>query len=468
VKSLRHKIILAFAAIGVFVVGLSVFAAYEVWRIERVMVAEEAIAGLVDAVADLRRVEKNYFLYHQTADLDENRTLAARIQGLSSDTATSLAALDEPELGLLFRSRLDAYGRRMAAFVEHPGEVAESLVRAEGKEVSAMAQRLADYRRSALHGAARSNRHVVLTIIGGSLLMLVATTILLWHGVTGPLRTLQQRMDEVAAGRLERIDLPGGDAELRSLVAAINRVMAELDLRQQQMVVSQKLASLGVMLSGVAHELNNPLSNISSSCQIVLEEDGADPGFIRDHLLQIDEQTERARRIVASLLDFSRHQRFMMEPVALAPLVGESLAFVRGQIPAEVQVTIDIPDDIAATADRQRLQQVLLNLLKNAAQACGSRGHVAVTAWRDGGMVAVSVTDDGCGIAAADIGHIFDPFYTTKDVGSGSGLGLFIVHDIIAKHGGTIAVSSTPAHGTSFLIRLPDGDKSRAVEARLG
>jgi signal transduction histidine kinase len=463
VKSLRQKVILAFAAVGVFVIGLSLFAGYEVWRIERVMLAEEAIARLVETVADLRRFEKNYVLYREQADLDENRALSARIEVLLSDHAEPLAALEDAELAQRLRHGLDGYSRRMTQLALQPGEPREALVRAEGKEVSAIASRMADLRRDALHSATRANRHLVLTVIIGSLVMLAATATLLWHGVTGPLRTLQQRMDEVAAGRLERIDLPAGDAELRSLVAAFNRVMGELELRQQQMVVSQKLASLGVLLAGVAHELNNPLSNISSSCQILLEEDDAEPDFTLEHLLQIDEQTERARRIVASLLDFSRHQGFMKEPVALSPLLEETLAFVRGQMEAEVTVTLAVPAELTVPADRQRLQQVLINLLKNAAQACGLHGHIVVTGRQEAETVVIAVSDDGCGIAATDLDHVFDPFYTTKDVGAGSGLGLFIVHDIVKKHGGSITVTSTAGQGTSFLIRLPLGDKSVAV-----
>jgi two-component system NtrC family sensor kinase len=101
---------------------------------------------------------------------------------------------------------------------------------------------------------------------------------------------------------------------------------------------------------------------------------------------------------------------------------------------------------------------VLINLLKNAAQACGGHGRIMVTARQEADAVAIEVTDDGCGIAAGDLDHVFDPFFTTKDVGLGSGLGLFIVHDIVKKHGGSIAVRSEPGCGTTFLIRLPLGD----------
>jgi len=461
VQSLRRKIVLAFAATGAFVLVLSAFAAYEVWRIERVMAAEEAIARLVDSVADLRRVEKNFFLYHQPADLDENRALATRIGALLSDPSAPLTALEEAALAQNLRWRLDEYDRRMAAFVQNRGEAGEAQVRAAGRDVSLVAQRMADYRRDALHGAVRNNRQIVLAIVGGSILMLAATAILLWQGVNGPLRVVQQRMDEVAAGRLERIELPGGDAELRSLVAAFNRVMGELELRRQQMVVSEKLASLGVLLSGVAHELNNPLSNISGSCQILLEEPGASPDFVEEHLRQIDEQTERARRIVASLLDFGRHRHFMKEPLLLSDLVADTLTFIRGQLQSGVTVAVAVPDGLTVSADRQRLQQVLLNLIKNAAQACAGHGHVRIGARMAPGAVEVEVADDGCGIDAADLDHIFDPFYTTKDVGAGSGLGLFIVHDIVSKHGGSVTVESAVGRGTSVLIRLPDGAMTR-------
>jgi signal transduction histidine kinase len=227
------------------------------------------------------------------------------------------------------------------------------------------------------------------------------------------------------------------------------------------------------MVSGVAHELNNPLSNIWSSCQILLD----DPKLAQmqpqhDLLRQIDEQSIRARHIVRSLLDFTREQQFRKEPVPLEGLVRQTLRFIKADIPVGLEVRVDVAADLIVDADRQRLQQALLNLLKNAAEACGDQGRVTIHAARrladdtmpdDPGLVDcwnmaavdIQVQDTGAGIPADILPRIFDPFFTTKDVGQGMGLGLFIVYQVVEEHGGCLAVSSEPGQGTSFTIRLP-------------
>jgi signal transduction histidine kinase len=241
------------------------------------------------------------------------------------------------------------------------------------------------------------------------------------------------------------------------------------------------LASLGTLLSGVAHELNNPLSNISTSCQILSEEmDELDPEYRRELLSQIDDQADRAKNIVRSLLEFSRTKEFKREDLSLENLVLETIRFVKGQIPPKVEIVTDIPADISIFADKQRMQQVFLNLVKNAIQAVEEEGRIEISARKtsqgklenyesylseecanmlpslgDSEAVYVKITDTGIGIPQEIIGKIFDPFFTTKDVGKGSGLGLSIVHEIIEEHGGCIGAHSEVDRGTTFLIRLP-------------
>ena len=230
------------------------------------------------------------------------------------------------------------------------------------------------------------------------------------------------------------------------------------------------------MLSGVAHELNNPLSNISTSCQILIEElESADPEYKRELLAQIDEQTGRARNIVRSLLDFAREREFKRETLPLAGLLAETLRFIKGQVPSQAVVVMDIPADIVIAGDKQRLQQVFLNLIKNALESLEGAGEVVIRAlWRaapdeeESGrfkhlaqcsstkeVVEIEIRDNGHGITAEVLPRIFDPFFTTKDVGEGSGLGLFVVYEIIEEHGGSIAAESEPGKGTAFHICLP-------------
>jgi len=236
----------------------------------------------------------------------------------------------------------------------------------------------------------------------------------------------------------------------------------------KRQVQSEKLASLGTLLSGVAHELNNPLSNISTSAQILEEEvDEDNPEYKLNLVRQIIEQSDRARDIVRSLLEFSRAHAFQKQALFLKPLIDETIVLLRGQVPSEVDIQVDVPADLQIKADKQRLQQVFLNLIKNAIDVIGHAGHIwiyvqEVVTNRGKKEIEIFVEDDGPGIPHDVLPKIFDPFFTTKDVGHGSGLGLYVVHDIIEWHNGTIKVDSRPGEGTTFIVWLPNdqGEKN--------
>jgi signal transduction histidine kinase len=261
-----------------------------------------------------------------------------------------------------------------------------------------------------------------------------------------------------------------GEQEIRSLLTAFNRMTKELQMRQHQLVQSEKLAALGTLLSGVAHELNNPLSNISTSAQILGEEIEEDNVEFKKNLIgQIEIQSDKARDIVRTLLEFSRIKEFKKEKLFLKKLVEETILLIRGHAPSEVVIAVDIPEDLSIIVDKQRMQQVLLNLIKNGIDAVQGNGHIWISALGTGcgtGLdeVEILIEDDGPGIDAEHVNRIFDPFFTTKDVGKGSGLGLFIVHDIIEWHGGSISVDSRPGLGTTFIIWLPGEQQEHGYE----
>jgi signal transduction histidine kinase len=234
--------------------------------------------------------------------------------------------------------------------------------------------------------------------------------------------------------------------------------MAEqLRTREEQLVQSKKLASLGTMLAGVAHEVNNPLSNISSSCEILLEElDDGDKDWQKSLLRKVLDQVDKARGIVLNLLEFSRNREFCKERFNLKQIFERTLSLLHGHVPASVRVVTEIDDDLMIFADKQRMQQAFMNLVSNAVQAIDGEGEVRIRAHRRrDGVVTVVIRDTGRGILEENQARIFDPFFTTKDVGKGTGLGLFITHDIILRHGGNITVKSVPGKGTTFTIRIP-------------
>jgi signal transduction histidine kinase len=223
----------------------------------------------------------------------------------------------------------------------------------------------------------------------------------------------------------------------------------------------------------VAHELNNPLNNISTSMQILLEElEDPDLGYKRELLSDAEKEVERARDIVRALLEFSRQRAFSIKTVLFRPLVDDTIRLIRGELPAMVNLVVDVPDDIRAMVDSRRVQQVLLNLIFNAIQAMDGGGTLTITARRSSAdTFFFRVEDTGRGIPSELLTKIFDPFFSTKSSrrrsdgdslaydeflsNEGTGLGLAICHGIVKKHGGHIDVQSKLDEGTTFTVYLP-------------
>ena len=236
-----------------------------------------------------------------------------------------------------------------------------------------------------------------------------------------------------------------------------------LTKRTEQLIQSRKLASLGILTAGVAHEINNPLNNISTSIQIVLEELEEDNIEIkRNRLLEAEKQVKRAKDIVRALLEFSSEKSLSFKRVQFKNLAEKAINLLIGQLPSEISINIEVPEDIEVNLDPKRIRQVLINLILNSMQAMTEGGVLTIKAWEgienDVKMFYFQVQDTGRGISKQDIDKIFDPFFTTKDVGKGSGLGLSISHSIIERHRGRIKVESVPGKGSKFIVILPSND----------
>ena len=475
--SLRGKITLGYTAVAAIILVASLFFVGELRTLEARVALGQRATDLFNTTLEIRRFERNYFLHRQAADLAENtRYVALAQQMLRQNRADFAAMAGQPRLEQL-RAGLDAYARQMAALaLADPRQLdaMEPQVRPLGQAVVAIAEDMAGTERRQIQSTLASFRTLLLGVILSMALLIVVIGRALSQRVVKPLKEMESSVAALSANSRETLSAPSNDREILSITAAFNHMLQELDRRQKSLMRSERMVSLGTMLSGVAHELNNPLSNISTSCQILLEEVGeSDAATQQRYLQQIDQQTERARSIVRSLLDFSRERAFRKEAVLLRPLVAQTVGFVRGEISAKSLVQLDISDDLSVGADAQRLQQVFVNLIRNAMQGLGPHGRIEVSAQHvqaseppagtalgqgcgfKGAMVEIRVADNGPGIAPDILPRIFDPFFTTKDVGHGMGLGLFVVYEIVDEHGGCIAVQSTPGQGATFCIRLP-------------
>ena len=255
--------------------------------------------------------------------------------------------------------------------------------------------------------------------------------------------------------------------ETQNVVEAFNRMVKELARRQDQLVQSKKMSSLGILTAGIAHQLNNPLNNISTSCQIVMEElDEGDKDLLRKMLGNIEQEVHRARDIVKGLLEFARARDFAIHDVPLSEVVKRAIRLISSQVPPGIEIIDQVPEDLIVHIDPQRMQEVFLNLFMNAIQSITEPpGQIRIGAKVDetNQNALISIEDTGMGIPKEALDHIFDPFFTLKEEGVGTGLGLSIVYGIVEKHRGSIMVESTEGKGTRFLIRIPrpTGQNSR-------
>ncbi|MBN2125977.1 MAG: PAS domain S-box protein [Deltaproteobacteria bacterium] len=240
--------------------------------------------------------------------------------------------------------------------------------------------------------------------------------------------------------------------DLRPRIAAENR----WEKTRMQLVQSEKLASIGRLAAGVAHEINNPLGGIIMYSHLALEElREADPACM--NLRKVINQAERCKEIVKGLLDFSRQGEPEFEQVNVNTIIEEILSMVEAQAMFH---NIDIEKDLDSylppvMGDKSQLQQVFMNLTINAAEAMPDGGRLTIKSSRRNGYIIIRFTDTGCGIRPQDRAKIFEPFFTTKSGKVGTGLGLAVSHGIIARHDGSIAFTSRVNAGTSFIIRLP-------------
>ena len=256
------------------------------------------------------------------------------------------------------------------------------------------------------------------------------------------------------------------------IVITVKDVTEQLEL-ERQLNHSQKLEALGTLASGIAHDLNNALVPIVALSRLALQE-VTDNTSMREDLEAVAIGGERARDLVRRILAFARKQDLVKKPTDLAALLRDAMRLLRASLPASIELVERLTEVRAIMADGGQLHQVVVNLVTNAAQAIGDHtGRIVVTlapasAFTEAGsqFIRVSVTDTGCGMDDSKLSRIFEPFYTTKPAGEGTGLGLSVVHGIVIGHGGTIDVRSRPGEGTEFAVLLPvwdEGDVPSAV-----
>jgi len=484
--SLRGKIRLAYSSLAMIVMTLCGIAVFDLMFLERQVHEGVAVSDLNNAVLEMRRQEKNLFLYGDPNALGDTEMHAEAALSILESEQAALGSISTAQLLTTLAASIESYRAMLANWREQRAlrNNLEVDLREQGQQISALVDGIARSERLALANAVRKSRSwLLLSIVAvGVLVFLVGRHLAL--AVVTPLRRLELDLAPIAAGRFDHLEAGSRDREFIAFTEAFNRMLRELDNRRRRMLQSEKLASLGVLVAGVAHELNNPLANISSSCQLLLEElDSAHPEQLATWLRQIDGETERARQIVLALLEFGRQRELSLEPVHLVELLSKTRILLGNNLRScNAQLDIEVPDDLVVYADPHRLQQVFINLLRNAMDAGGTGVQIGIIASACSAAqatlpadaqvlgepdcslsagqncVQILIEDNGPGIPPDILPQVFDPFFTTREPGKGMGLGMYIIQEIILEHGGCIAVNTPPGGGTRVTIRLPRED----------
>ena len=457
---IRSKITFWFFLVLTFMIGSSVITYGIVRSVEEKHFNIEKADVFLENTLEVRRMEKNFLLYHDQESMDQWISYLAATSEQLQANEDLFVRLSSEEAVHEVRKALNSYKNIFTEFRNNPHneELINSQIRDHGKILTTLAEELIIQEHQTIRRLLGLISNSLLFMLPLLVLFFSAVAALLGKGIVSSLKELEKHAATIANGRFVEVPFVSTNREINSLINAFNQMSRELQTRQQQLVRSEKLASLGIMLAGVAHEFNNPLSNIASSAEILAEELDDKDDFFKELVVQINTETTRAAAIVRTLLSLARDEQFHREHYHLRHLWQEIIDLLRGQMAKDIELKLTIPADIIIFADKQKIQQVFINLLKNSFDALAGQGLIQIKAWQNKTNLKMIISDNGPGITPGAQSKIFDPFFTTKDTGQGSGLGLFICHDIIVQHGGSINIDSSSGKGTIFTIILPVGE----------
>ena len=333
----------------------------------------------------------------------------------------------------------------------------------------------------------RSRQMLMAYFVLDFILLLGLGSFVLSRIVVKPINRLLTATEKITGGQYGQRLIVSGSAELARLAAAFNEMASTLHSKDHQVteqmaalekansdllqareesIRTEKMASIGLLAAGMAHEIGTPLASIMGYAELVAGEQ-PDNSAIQDYARRISDDCSRIDRIVRGLLDFSRPRTPGGESADVCGVVLSTVDLMTQQGGfKQLKIFMDIDEGLLpARCDRHQLQQVVINLLLNSRDATTEGGTITVRACREGEYIRLDIIDSGTGISAESMKHIFDPFFTTKPPGKGTGLGLAISARIVEGFGGRIAAANNVGSGSCFSVWLPLADATEGVEA---
>ncbi len=461
---LVHKIVLANTLGIISIILVAAFSYHEfellLTKLQFVEIADTLNASFLE----MRLSEKNYFLYKDSSALPSiKRQIRQSYMAIESMRPNIIRAIGEENFG-----RLQLNLKRYEETVGKVGKtdvgtkntrLAENAVRQVGRALRLFSEGMVRAERQEVSKIISASKSTLLSFFGLVIFVAIMSNYFFFSRMLKNLQRIERTANSISEGNFVKIEEKIPNNELGTAMAAINAMCEELKTGHEQLIQSRKLASLGTLTAGVAHELGNPLNNISMIAQTYLE--------LFDHLSKEDridymktvlEESERIRRIVQDLLDFSRPKETDFKICDINKVMKSSLKLVQNMLDvSEIETSLELQENLPPVfIDENKIGEVLVNLLSNAIHAMSGGGTVFLRTTLAEGKehILIEIEDTGKGIPAEFLPNIFDPFFSTKGT-EGTGLGLSISYGVIKKHKGRISVRSKVGEGTTFIIELP-------------
>jgi two-component system NtrC family sensor kinase len=433
----------------------------------------EIIDDLNISLLEVRKAEKNYFLYQ---DIDALKEVAERgedihrlIQSTKADILRSLGQNTYNHLVSSLNQYLDL--ARMVITAKQPPPHFEPDFRNLGHELTRLSEVLLKRERKNVNRIIFNISIMLIISLGVVLVFQLGIWRYFFHFIIKELSIMENLIKMVSEGRLHEVaEKPFSPRnEIDYAIKAISDMAKELEKREAVLLQSEKLASLGILISGVAHELGNPLNNIALMAQAYqslydILGDVEKKTFMADVL----NQTERISRIINNLLEFSRQKKQELKEYHPKEIIERSITLVNNQLKiSNVKLHKMISENLPPVyVDAPQIEQVLVNLYINAIYAMPEGGDLTIKVSREkeNKYVVIKIKDTGAGIKKDDLPHVFDPFFTTKGT-KGTGLGLSVSYGIIKQHHGDITVESEEGQGTTFTVRIPSYQREETRNA---
>jgi two-component system NtrC family sensor kinase len=458
---IENKLIISNIINGAFIILIGFFAFQNMSLVLTKLRFVEIADDLNASFLEMRILDKNYFLYKDKNALpaiqDKIENATATINGVRNDI---IRAIGETDL-----AKLESYLKAYSAVVKEARSGSTEDAQLEAR-LRAAGKSLREYSDSVTHLERRRVNDIILSskrILIFSFWAILVTALMISHFISQKivrsLRAIEKLTRSISEGNFNRIEGFQTRDELGSVITAINSMSEELAHREEEIIQSKKLASLGILTAGVAHEITNPLNNISMIAQTYEELYSTLSEKDRiDFMARVDAETERIRKIVKNLLDFSKPKDANPKEADINSVIQKTIPLVQNMIDvSNIEIRVNLDSGLPHLfIDEHQIQQVLVNLITNAVQSmtAGGRLYIASRPGKGGDSVEISVIDTGRGISPEFLPHIFDPFFSTKGEG-GTGLGLSVSYGIIKNHKGEIRVESKVGVGTTITVELP-------------